>query len=113
MGMVREFSGRPVRYERNESYLRWRRVEQIRTSLSVDEIVSELTNVLDAVKEYREQLDAEPLEAVSLVDASRDNAIEEVWEALSTWKTLERRATLLDAARRDKRGSGHTSRVDA
>ena len=100
MGMVREIPGRPVRYERNESYLRWRRVERIRASFSEEEIVRELADVVEAVTEYRERFGAETPDAVSLVDASREGAVVEVWEALSEWKTLERRAALLDAARR-------------
>ena len=73
--MVRELAGRPSRYERNESYLRWRRIEQIRSSLSADEIVTELTDVLDAIEEFRERFDADSPNVVSLVEASRESAI--------------------------------------
>lgn len=102
MGIVREHAGRPVRYERNESYLFWRRVEQIREAYSEEEIVSELTDTVEAIAEYREQFDAKEPGDVSLVEASRDGVIEDAWEALSTWKTLERRAEVLDRARQDE-----------
>jgi predicted ArsR family transcriptional regulator len=59
MGIVREHAGRPVRYERNESYLFWRRVERSREAYSEEEIVSELTDTVEAIAEYREQFDAE------------------------------------------------------
>ena len=114
MGMIREIAERPVRYERNNSYLRWRRVEQIREQYSEKEIVEALTETLEAVEEYRERFDAETPNEVSLVEASHEGSVEDAWEALSDWKTLERRAALLDAARRDENMSGGSDgRVDA
>ncbi|NGM71436.1 hypothetical protein G6M89_20990 [Natronolimnobius sp. AArcel1] len=113
MGMVRELSGRPVRYERNNSYLTWRRIEQIRGQYSEAEIVEQLKDTLDATEEYRQRFDATSPSEVSLVDESRERAIEDVWEAVSTWKTLEKRAALLDAARRDDLSSGRAGEVNA
>lgn len=114
MGMVREIAGRPVRYARNDSYLRWRRVEQIREQYSDEEIVEALTETLETVEEYRERFDADSPGEVSLVDTSRETAVEEAWEALTDWKTLARRAALLDAARRDEPISGGSvRRIDA
>ena len=63
--------------------------------------VAELSATFSAIDDYRERFDAEAPEAVSLVEAGRDESVEAVWESLSTWQTLERRATILDAARRD------------
>ncbi|MDB2276591.1 hypothetical protein PM022_19120, partial [Halorubrum ezzemoulense] len=34
MGMVHRHNGRPVRYERNDSYFQWRRIDQIREEYS-------------------------------------------------------------------------------
>ena len=114
MGMVREIEGRPVRYERNESYWHWRRVERLRTQYSEDEIVALLSETMEAIKEYRDRFDAESPDAVSLVDAESGATVEEVWEAVSEWKTLEQRAQLLDAARRDDRTSqSPPGRIDA
>jgi predicted ArsR family transcriptional regulator len=114
MGIVREHAGRPVRYERNESYLFWRRVEQIREAYSEEEIVSELTDTVDAIAEYREQFDAETPDEVSLLEVNYDGAIEDAWEALSAWKTLERRAEVLDRARQDENThSGSVGSINA
>jgi len=113
MGMVREISGRPVQYERNESYWRWRQVERIREQYSEAEIVEILSETVDAIDEYREQFDAESPDAVSLVDDRPELSVEEAWEAVSEWQTLERRAALFDAARRDENQSGGgTGRID-
>ena len=102
MGIVREISGRPVRYERNDSYLRWRRVERIREQYSETEIVEELSAVVDAIEGYREQFDAETPSEVVLANEDSDESVEGAWETLSDWKTLEQRAILLDAARRQE-----------
>jgi len=101
MGIVREHAGRPVRYERNESYLFWRRVERIRREAAQDEIVTELSETVAAIEQYRERFDVDTPGAVPLVDASDEASVEAVWEAVSDWKTLERRAALLEAALQD------------
>ena len=106
MGIVREIEGRPIQYERNESYWKWRRVEQIREEYSDEELVETLSETMDTIADYRERFDADSPDDVSLTDADFGSAVEERWEALSEWATLERRAELLDAARRDESTSG-------
>ncbi len=111
MGIVRSHEGRPVRYERNESYLRWRRVESIRREYSQREILDRLRETTDELAAYRERFNADSPDAVSLRDATDGDAVERRWEALSEWRGLERRAALLDAARRES-GDGPTGVVD-
>ena len=103
MGMVHRHDGRPVRYERNDAYFQWRRIDQIRSEYSEQEIVAELANAVEQIEAYRTQFGAKRPDEVSLVEASQnqDLSTEAAWEALSEWETLERRAALLDAARRD------------
>ena len=114
IGMVREIAGRPVQYERNESYWQWRRVDRIREAYSEAEIVEILSETMDEIAEYRAQFGVESPEAVSLVDEDGGRSVEETWEALSEWQTLERRAALFDAARRaESPSSGGVSHIDA
>ncbi len=113
MGMTREIPGRPVRYERNESYLRWRRIEQIREQYSESDIVKELKETMAQLEEYRARFNADSPDEVSLVDDAGESSVEEVWEAVSEWKTLERRAELLDTARQNGHPSSGGARVDA
>ena len=107
MGVVHRHDGRPVQYERNDAYFQWRRINRIRGEYSEQEILELLSDTLQQLDEYRAEFDAEAPDDVSLVEASRDMPTEDAWEALSEWKTLERRATLLDAARRDHPITGH------
>jgi len=100
MGMVRRYDGRPVRYERNDAYFEWRRINRIREDYSEAELVDLLSDVIDEIDAYRDRFDADSPDEVSLVDASRTTSTEAAWKALSEWETLERRAALLDAARR-------------
>lgn len=100
MGIVREHRGRPVRYERNQSYLRWRRIEKIRTTLTDEEIVAELKEALSEITAYQEQFGVQSPDEVSLLDATDASDLEERWETLSAWKTAVRQAELLDAAHR-------------
>jgi len=114
MGIVREHSGRPVRYERNRSYLRWRRIEKIRTTLTEEEIVAELKETLSAIDDYREEFGVDSPDDVSLLDAEDAAELEERWETLSAWKTALKRAELLDTARRDESvAAQNEQRLDA
>ena len=109
MGMVHRHDGRPVRYERNDAYFQWRRIDRIRGDYATQDIVTALSDVIDQIEAYRTRFDAEKPDDVSLVDASREMSTEDAWEALSEWETLERRAALLDAARRTHSVSGRRS----
>jgi len=101
MGMVHRYDGRPVRYERNDAYFQWRHINRIRDTHTDEEIVNALSETLDRIEAYRTQFDADAPQEVSLLEASREMSTEAAWEALSEWETLQRRAELLDTARRD------------
>lgn len=116
MGMVHRHEGRPVRYERNDAYFQWRRIDQIRAEYSEQDIVDALADTLEQIEEYRSQFDAEYPDEVSLIEATQtlDMSTEAAWEALSEWETLERQAAFLDAARHDDPVSGSKlRRIDA
>ncbi|QKG94371.1 hypothetical protein HPS36_16015 (plasmid) [Halorubrum salinarum] len=108
MGMVHRHTGRPVRYERNDSYFQWRRIDQIREEYSEQEIVDALDDTITQIEDYRAQFDVTHPDKVSIVDATREQNLstEAAWEALSEWETLEQRAALLDAARRNNSVAG-------
>jgi len=114
MGLVRRHEGRPVRYERNDAYFEWRRINRLREEYTEAEIVDALSATIEEIDEYSAQFDVDSPEAVSLVEASETMSTEAAWEALSEWETLERRAALLDAARRDQPPNVDTARsIDA
>ena len=104
MGIVRQHNGRPVQYERNDAYIRWRRIDRLREEYTDGELVDTLTDVLEAIEASRSQFGADHPKEVSLVEATRDLDLstEAAWEALSEWETRERQAALLNAARRER-----------
>lgn len=108
MGMVHRHNGRPVRYERNDSYFQWRRIDQIREEYSEQEIVDALDDTITQIEDYRAQFNVTHPNEVSLVDVTQEQNLstEAAWEALSNWETLEQRAVLLDAARRNNSVAG-------
>ena len=108
MGMVQRHDGRPVRYERNDAYFQWRRIDRIREEYSEQEIIDALDDTLNQIEDYRAQFDATHPDDVSLVDATQEQNLstEAAWEALSEWETLEKRAALLDEARRNNPVAG-------
>jgi len=108
MGMVQRHDGRPVRYERNDAYFQWRRIDRIREEYSEQEIVDALDDTLTQIEDYRAQFDATHPDDVSLVDATQEQNLstDAAWEALSEWETLEQRAALLDEARRNNPVAG-------
>ncbi|SDY97368.1 DUF7342 family protein [Halopenitus persicus] len=108
MGMVQRHDGRPVRYERNDAYFQWRRIDRIREEYSEQEIIDALDDTLNQIEDYRAQFDATHPDDVSLIDATQEQNLstEAAWEALSEWETLEQRAALLDEARRNNPVAG-------
>jgi predicted ArsR family transcriptional regulator len=46
MGMVQRHDGRPIRYERNDAYFHWRRIDRIRQEYPEQEIVDALGDIL-------------------------------------------------------------------
>jgi predicted ArsR family transcriptional regulator len=114
MGLVHRQEGRPVQYERNDAYFQWRRIDRIRADYSEQEIVEALSDVVEQIEDYKTEFDAESPDNVSLVEVSQGRSTEAAWEALSEWQTLERRAALLDAARRNVASvNSHTDTIDA
>ena len=115
MGMVRQHDGRPVQYERNDAYFRWRRIDRLREEYTDNELVDTLTDVLEEIEAYRSQFGVDHPEEVSLVEATQEQDLttEAAWEALSEWETRKRQANLLDAARRESpRSGGNVDPVD-
>lgn len=100
MGIVTRVTNSPVTYERNQEYLIWRQVQQLREQYTTDDLLEFLQTETEQDEIYREKFDAESPETVSIsahaVDT--DRSIESVWDTLSAWKTTRRRITLLERA---------------
>lgn len=101
LGVCRKHDGRPARYERNDDYFEWRYVTQLaesHTQADLKENVIELRNQLET---YRERYGVERPDAVDLGDdlVNLDRDIENVWDDLTAWASIEDELRLHDRAR--------------
>jgi len=100
MGVVTQVTESPATYERNQSYLNWRRVQRLRTNHAPEELLEYLKTESKRTEELAEEFGAETPSEISISEyaAATDQSIEDVWERLSSWKTARRRVTLLERA---------------
>ncbi len=108
MGIVTQVTESPATYERNQSYLNWRRVQRLREEYATAELLEFLQTESNRVEALSDEFGAEtPSEvSISAYAAATDQPIEDVWERLSSWQTARRRVTLLERALTTESGDG-------
>lgn len=107
MGIAERRSGRPVRYRRNDSYFRWKRIESLAGEYSREELQERVGELIAEDRAFQEEYGVPGPDAVSTADLPVDDhdAIREHWEDLSEWRTVRRDVRLLRQAveRADRR----------
>lgn len=100
MGIVRKVTDSPATYNRNQSYLRWRRVQHLRDEYTTEELRSHLDAEAARDEDFVERFDVTTPAAVSVSRhaAETDRSVSEVWEDVSAWQTSRRRLSLLERA---------------
>lgn len=100
MGIVTQVTDSPATYERNQSYLNWRRVQTLRENHTTDELVGFLQTETERAETLADELDVESPDEISLSGYAADTgqSIEDVWETVSEWKTARRKIRLLERA---------------
>jgi len=114
MGIAERRGDRPVEYRRNESYLRWKRIESLARDHSPAELREELDALLTEDQSLRERFDAPSPGAVSpsVFESDDHEAVHERWDALSRWRSV--RSDLEIVQRAIHRAEGDTDgRTDA
>lgn len=108
LGIVIRHEGRPVRYERNDGYFEWRRVNELAQENTVDELQARVSDLTDRIEEYRNEYNADAPAEVDVLafDAGR---IDDVYTELGDWATLLEERRLHERARREVAGSTATS----
>lgn len=107
MGIVTQVTASPATYKRNQAYLNWRRVQELRNQYTPEDLIGFLETERERDENYGETLGADDPNAVSIVAraAETDRSVEAVWEAVSAWKTTRRRIRLLERALTTESGS--------
>ncbi len=59
LGIVVRHDGRPVRYERNDDYFEWRRVNELARENTVEELQASVSELTEGIEEYRNEYDTE------------------------------------------------------
>lgn len=100
MGVAAQREGRPATYARNESYLRWKRVESLAADHDAETLRARLSELVEEDEAFQVQFDAPEPAAVSLVDApiSEQDSVDQQWEDLSEWETVRRDIRILRRA---------------
>ena len=100
MGIVTQVTDSPATYERNQEYLNWRRVQQLRNQYDDDELLAFLEDAVERDESFAEKFDVGSPDAVAIVAHAADSArsVETVWREVSAWKTTRRRISLLERA---------------
>jgi len=92
--------GRPVRYRRNESYVRWKRAESLAREHTPEELRERIDELITEDEAFQEQYAVPHPDAVTTADlpvGDREGAPER-WEDLSNWRTVRRDIRILRRA---------------
>jgi DNA-binding transcriptional regulator GbsR (MarR family) len=104
LGIVIRHEGRPVRYERNEDYFEWRRVNELARENSVDELQTRVSELTDRIAEYRDEYGADSPAEVDVLEFDAER-IDDVYIELGDWATAIEERSLHERARRKVAGS--------
>ncbi|ARS89520.1 DUF7342 family protein [Natrarchaeobaculum aegyptiacum] len=100
MGIADRTDTRPRQYVRNESYLRWKRVETLAREHSIGELRSRLDDLITADSELQDRYDVpDPNAVVVSDDPDTDHeTVHERWDDLADWRTIRRDIPILKRA---------------
>lgn len=100
MGIAERRGDRPAEYRRNESYLRWKRVETLAREHSASELREEVEALLEEDRSFQERFDAPDPDAISpaVFEGVDHEAIHERWDALTRWRSVREDLEVLQQA---------------
>jgi len=91
--------GRPARYRRNESYLRWKRAESLAREHTPEELRERIDELITEDEAFQEQYAVPHPDAVTTAGQPvGDRDVSERWEDLSNWRTVRRDISILQRA---------------
>lgn len=108
MGIADRTDTRHRQYARNESYLRWKRVETLAREHSVSELRSRLDALITADSELQAKYEVPDPDAVVVPDDpdTDHEAVHERWDDLTDWRTIRRDIPILKRAVRRAESAG-------
>jgi AraC-like DNA-binding protein len=91
---VSEQDGRTTLYKRNEGRLVDRRIEELRTTHSHQELVEGIREMKESIREFREQYDVESPEDLAIELEAGDDG----WGDVGRWQSTRRNLAIAKAA---------------
>jgi DNA-binding transcriptional regulator GbsR (MarR family) len=110
LGIVVRHDGRPVKYERNDDYFEWRRVNELARNNTVKELQARVSDLTEHIEEYRDDYGSESPAEVEVLEFDAER-IDDVYVDLGDWATAIEERQLHERARRKAAGqtaSSHT-----
>ena len=104
LGIVVRHEGRPVRYERNDDYFEWRRVNDLARDHTVEELQARVSELTDRIEGYREEYGADSPADVDVLEFDAER-VDDVYADLGDWATAVEERRLHERARRKAAGS--------
>ncbi|OTF01703.1 hypothetical protein [Halorubrum sp. SD683] len=100
MGIVTRVTESPATYERNQSYLNWRRVQRLREEYTTEELLTFLESETERVDAFVDEYGVDSPDEVSISERTTgsDRSVSAVWAELSEWRTARRHVRLLERA---------------
>ena len=101
LGIASKHEGRPVQYERNTDYFEWRYVNELANTHSLDDLRENVIEIQERIESFRDRYNATDPASIDVFDAADrlDMEIEDTWDDLSMWASLEDELRLHDRAR--------------
>ena len=104
LGIVVRHEGRPVRYERNDDYFEWRRVNELALEHTVDELQVRVSELTDRVERYRDEYGTDSPADVDVLEFDAGE-VDDVYVDLGDWTTTIEERRLHERARQKAAGS--------
>ncbi len=108
LGIVIQHEGRPARYERNDDYFEWRRVNELAREHTVEELQARVSELTDRIEDYRDEYGADAPADVNVLEFDAEK-VDDVYVALGDWATAIEERRLHERARRKAAGSATPS----
>jgi DNA-binding transcriptional regulator GbsR (MarR family) len=108
LGIVIQHEGRPARYERNDDYFEWRRVNELARANSIDELQARVSELTNQIKDYRDRYGSDSPAEVDVLEFDAER-VDDVYVELNDWATAIEERRLHERARRKVAGSTASS----
>ena len=100
MGIAEKREGRPAEYRRNDSYFRWKRIEELAGGHTVGELRSRIDELITEDEAFQAQFDVPGPDAISpaMFEVTDHDEIHEQWDTVSRWRSVRHDIELLQQA---------------